>query len=136
MTTLNPPPRRERAAWLLTRILLSVVFLSSGLAKLFDFQGGMADMQAAGLHPAWLFNLATAAVLLAGAALILLDRWMTVAAIGLSLFLLGTIILVHHFWSLSGEPAQHALFFALEHLSLVGGLLAAGQASRSRRQAG
>ncbi|HBS54320.1 MAG TPA: DoxX family protein [Stenotrophomonas sp.] len=136
MTTLNPPRRNDRVAWLITRVLLSLVFLSSGLAKLFDFQGGMADMQSAGLHPAWLFNLTTAAVLLAGAALILLDRWMMVAAVGLSLFLLGTIVLVHHFWSLSGEPAQHALFFALEHLSLIGGLLAAAHASSSRRQPG
>lgn len=39
--------------WLLARLLLSVIFLSSGLAKLLDTEGSLAEMRAAGLHPAW-----------------------------------------------------------------------------------
>lgn len=34
--------------WLVSRILLVVVFASSGLAKLIDFQGGMTEMNNAG----------------------------------------------------------------------------------------
>ncbi len=48
--------------WLIVRLLLLVIFISSGLAKLFDFEGSLAEMRAAGLHPDWLFNIASALV--------------------------------------------------------------------------
>lgn len=123
----------SRWLWLLARLLLSVVFLSSGLAKLIDFSGGLAEMRAAGLQPDWLFNLATAAVLLLGAVLLLLGRWVWLAAGMLSVFLLLSIAVVHRFWSLPEPQARQALFFALEHATVIGGLLAAAIAGHGRR---
>ncbi|PZQ28900.1 MAG: DoxX family protein, partial [Serratia marcescens] len=38
--------------WLLARLCLMVIFISSGLAKLFAIEGSLAEMRAAGLHPA------------------------------------------------------------------------------------
>lgn len=119
--------------WLLARILLAVVFLSSGLAKLFDYSGSLAEMRAAGLHPDWLFNIATAATLLLGSALLLLDRALWLGAGALAVFLLLTIIIVHRFWALPEAQAKAAMFWALEHTSLVGGLIAAAIASHWRR---
>ncbi|MGV8435550.1 multidrug efflux RND transporter inhibitory subunit MexG, partial [Pseudomonas aeruginosa] len=60
--------------WLTARICLALMFVASGLAKLFDYQASLEEMRAAGLEPAWLFNIATAVTLLAGSALVLLDR--------------------------------------------------------------
>lgn len=48
-----------RAFDLLARVLLTLVFWSSGLAKLFDFSGNVAIMEGFGLSPAWLVNTAT-----------------------------------------------------------------------------
>ncbi len=118
--------------WLIARILLSVVFLASGLAKLIDFHGGRAEMRAAGLKPDWLFNLFTAVTLLTGAGLILLDRAVWLGAGALAVFLVLTIVVVHRFWALRGPQAKQALYWALEHASLIGGLIAAAMVSHDR----
>lgn len=119
--------------WLIARLLLAVIFVSSGLARLLDFEGGLAEMRAAGLHPAWLFNVAVAGVLLGGSLLILLDRLVWLGAGALALFLLLTILIVHTFWSLPEPQARLSLYFALEHVTVIGGLMAAAIASRQRR---
>ncbi len=124
----------SRWLWIGARVLLAVVFLSSGLAKLLDFQGGLAEMRAAGLEPDWLFNIATIAVLLGGSVLLLLDRALWLGAGALAVFLLLTILVVHHFWALPEAQARTAMFWALEHVSLIGGLVAAAIASRLRRK--
>lgn len=124
----------SRWLWIGARVLLAVVFLSSGLAKLLDFQGVLAEMRAAGLEPDWLFNIATIAVLLGGSVLLLLDRALWLGAGALAMFLMLTILVVHRFWALPEPQAQAAMFWALEHISLIGGLVAAAIASRLRRQ--
>lgn len=124
----------SRWLWIGARVLLAVVFLSSGLAKLLDFQGGLAEMRAAGLEPDWLFNIATIAVLLGGSVLLLLDRALWLGAGALAVFLLLTILVVHHFWALPEAQARTAMFWALEHVSLIGGLVATAIASRLRRK--
>lgn len=71
--------------WLTARICLALMFVASGLAKLFDYQASLEEMRAAGLEPAWLFNIATAVTLLAGSALVLLDRklWLGAGALAI-----------------------------------------------------
>ncbi|WP_372003185.1 DoxX family protein [Tistrella mobilis] len=120
--------------WLIARICLAVVFVASGLAKLVDFEGGLAEMRAAGLEPAIPFNLLTAATLLGGSAAILADRLVWLGAGALAVFLAATILVVHTFWSKTGPEAQLALFFALEHVSVAGGLIAVAIASDQRRR--
>ncbi len=39
--------------WLTARICLALMFVASGLAKLFDYQASLEEMRAAGLEPAW-----------------------------------------------------------------------------------
>ncbi|MFT0850308.1 DoxX family protein [Achromobacter sp. F4_2707] len=124
----------SRWLWVVARILLAVVFLSSGLAKLIDFQGGLAEMRAAGLDPDWLFNSATIVLLLGGSALLLLDRALWLGAGALAVFLLLTILVVHRFWALPDPQAKVAMFWALEHISLIGGLVAAAISSRLHRR--
>lgn len=118
--------------WHLSRALLAVVFVAGGLAKVIDFDGGLAEMRAAGLEPAVLFNIATAATLLGGALLILVNRAVWLGAGMLSVFLVLTIVVVHTFWALPEPQARYALFFALEHISVIGGLIAVSIASRQR----
>ncbi|WP_330993095.1 DoxX family protein [Pluralibacter gergoviae] len=120
--------------WIIARTLLATVFLSSGAAKMIDFQGGMSEMRAAGLHPDWLFNIVTALLLLISSLFIILDKALWVVMVALSIFLLLTIVVVHRFWNMPQPDSTQAMFWAVEHVSLVGGLLSAAIASRSRRK--
>ncbi|KGM52643.1 DoxX family protein [Lysobacter daejeonensis GH1-9] len=133
MSVVSEKILRSNGFWLAARILSSVVFVSSGLAKLLDFGGGVSEMAAAGLHPAWLFNIGTVIILLGGSALLLLDRAVWLGSLVLGFFLLLTIAVVHRFWSLPDSAGQQALYVALEHLSVVGGLMAATVASHFRK---
>ena len=120
--------------WIISRCCLALLFFSSGLSKVLDVNTGFQEMQAAGLEPAWLFNYASALVLLVGAYSILFDRYLWLGAALLSVFLVITIVLVHTFWNLSGGQAQISLYFALEHISVIGGLIGTAIASHFPKQ--
>lgn len=115
----------SKTLWWMARLLLSVVFVSSGLAKLIDFDGGVAEMTQAGLEPAAFYNIAVALTLLGGSALLFMGRFVWLGAGMLGVFLMLTILVVHRFWALPEPQAKLALFWALEHVSVIGGLMAA-----------
>lgn len=124
MTTLITALLRRPAALWIARICLTFPFWTSGLAKLIDFPGGVAEMARFGLEPAVAFNIATVAVQLGGSALILTGRHVWLGASALAVFTALTIPLVHHFWSLSEEPFRTIAFHtATEHVGLIGGLI-------------
>ncbi|MDX7985917.1 DoxX family protein [Xenorhabdus sp. 12] len=120
--------------WWVARLLILAMFIASGLAKLIDFEGGMAVMREAELHPDWLFNIATIVVLLAGSILILSDRLVWLGAGMLSVFLILIIFLVHTFWLFSGEKAENALNFVFEDIAVIGGLIAVAIISHLRKK--
>ncbi|ENV14965.1 DoxX family protein [Acinetobacter guillouiae] len=120
--------------WAISRFCLALLFLSSGLSKILAVETGFLEMQAAGLEPAWLFNYASALILLVGAYCILFERHMWFGTLILSVFLALTIVIVHHFWNMTGIQANIAFYFALEHISVIGGLLALTIASHFRQQ--
>lgn len=122
----------SRTLWLIARILILVLFVSSGLAKIFDYENSLAEMRAAGLHPDWFFNIASAFVMLAGSFLVLFNRLLWLGSTALAVFLFLTIVVVHTFWNYSGEEAKIALFWAIEHISVIGGLLAIAIAGHFR----
>jgi transmembrane protein len=112
------------ALWFVARLLLCVVFVASGLAKILDFNGGVAEMRGVGLEPAVAYNVVVALTMVVGSALLFLERFIWLGAGILGVFLFMTIIVVHHFWALPEPESKMALFWALEHTSLIGGLMA------------
>lgn len=120
--------------WIIARICLSFLFLSSGLAKLFDTENSFQEMIAAGLEPAWLFNYASAFVLLFSSTLLLLNRYLWLGAGAASVFLFLTILIVHNFWTMSGVKADISMYFALEHIAVIGGLMSVSIASHFRHK--
>lgn len=120
--------------WIISRCCVALLFFSSGLSKVLDVNAGFQEMQAAGLEPAWLFNYASALILLVGAYSILFDRHLWLGAALLSIFLALTILIVHTFWNMSGAQANISLYFALEHISVIGGLIGIAIASHFRQQ--
>lgn len=106
------------------RIILTCPFWGSGLAKLIDFRSGVAEMAHFGLEPAVAFNTATIFVQLVGSILIIRDRCTWLGAGALGIFTALTIPIVHHFWSMTGEPFRTiSLHTAIEHVGMVGALI-------------
>ena len=138
-------------AYMLGRILLSLIFVVAGIQKLMDIRP-TADMLAAtkipipeeivpylGGIPKYqaLAYLIAAIELICGLMVLigLKARW---GALVLIVFTAATIILVHHFWDMSGEAFNSNLTQALKNLSIMGGLLlvvavGAGPSSMDRR---
>jgi|SRR5690606_26951161 transmembrane protein len=113
------------------RIILTFMFWGSGLSKLFDFSGGMAEMSHFGLEPAALFNLATIIVQLGGSLLIILNRYTWLGAGALAVFTALTIPLAHHFWTME-EPMRTMEFHVVtEHISIIGALMVVAWKSRA-----
>ena len=119
---------------LAARILLTFPFWGSGLAKLIDFQGGVAEMAMFGLNPPVAFNILVLLTQLVGSALVIANRWTWLGAGALGVFTALTIPVVHHFWRLNGERAVVAFHTATEHVGMIGALvLVAVLSERMRR---
>lgn len=124
--------RAPAIEWL-ARALLTLPFWSSGLSKLVLFDSGVAEMARAGLNPPAAFNVATIVVQLLGSALIIVNRAAWLGAGALGLFTALTILLVHRFWAIAEEPFRTiALHVSIEHLGMIGGLLAIAVLSARR----
>jgi transmembrane protein len=115
---------RNRAVAAAARVLLTAPFWGSGLAKLIDFQSGVAEMAHFGLEPAVAFNSATIIVQLGGSLLIVLNRCTWLGAGALGVFTALTIPIAHPFWSMTEEPFRTIAFHtATEHIGMIGALI-------------
>lgn len=117
---------------LATRIVLTFVFWSAGIAKIIEFQANAAEMESFGLTPGWLVNTATFTLQIGGSLMIILNRGAWLAAGALSVFTLLTIPIAHPFWLKSGDEAFRDMTIAMEHISLIGGLAMSAILSRPR----
>jgi len=112
--------------WLwLGRAGLCLAFAYSGIAKLLDFPGAVAEQVHFGLQPAALFAAATITVQLGGSALVLLARGRAQAlgAVMLAGFTIVATVIGHAFWTMTGIERFQNLNAFLEHAGLVGGFL-------------
>lgn len=113
----------------LARIVLTFMFWSSGLAKLIDFNAGVAEMAHFGLEPGWLFNMATLILQIGASLLIIFNRWTWLAAGALAVFTVLTIPLAHNFWAME-EPFKTIEFHVvMEHVTVIGALMVVAYAS-------
>ena len=113
----------SRAFGYFARTVLTYMFWASGLAKLIDFNAGVAEMAFFGLQPAPLFNIAVIVTQLGGSALIIANRWTWLGAGALAVFTALTIPIAHHFWTMQ-EPIKTLEFYVvMEHISIIGALM-------------
>jgi transmembrane protein len=118
---------------LAARILLTFVFWSAGVAALFAFPERVAEMAHFGLQPAPLYAATTTVWLLLGSAMIILNRAAWLGAASLIVFTALTIPIAHAFWTMP-KPERTAHFHVvMEHVSLVGALLAAAILCHDRK---
>ena len=119
--------RTSRASGVLfvaTRLCLAAVFLYSGATKLLFWSGGMEEFAALGL-PLPALALGATIVLQLGAGTALAIGWRSgPAALALAAFTVAATLVGHPFWTFDGADFHRQLTIALEHLAIVGGLLA------------
>jgi transmembrane protein len=128
----NPLDAVTGTTWFgyLARIVLTFAFWGSGLSKLIDFQGGVAEMAQFGLEPAVAFNIATIIVQIGGSLLVILNRWTWLGAGALAVFTALTIPLVHHFWSMEEPMRTMEFHVAMEHITVIGAMMVVAWKSR------
>jgi transmembrane protein len=108
------------------RILLTLPFWSSGIAKLLDIDGALTEAAHFGLEPVWVTVLATLAVQLGGSAALITGRFAWIGAGALGMFTALATLIAHPFWTVADPMARfHERNTFLEHVGLIGGLVLA-----------
>ena len=114
----------ERYGTLAARILISQIFLFSGVMKIIDWSGTEAQM--ASRHMFWipLFHVAALLTELIGGLSLLLGYKARLGAILLFLFLIPVTLTFHSFWTYADPKEQQVnMLFFMHNLALMGGLL-------------
>ena len=114
----------ERYGTLAARILISQIFLLSGLMKIVDWSGTEAQMAGRGMFWIPFFHVAAMLVELGAGLSILLGYKARLGALILFLFLIPVTLTFHNFWTYT-DPKEHEvnMLFFMHNLTLMGGLL-------------
>lgn len=116
-------PRNHTIAPLIGRILLSLIFILSGLMKLFNFDQTSGYMGMMGLPSPDLLLLATIGLEVIGGLMILLGWHAHLASIAIFLWLLPTTFIFHAFWAAPAEQVQAEMNNFLKNIAIMGGML-------------
>jgi uncharacterized membrane protein YphA (DoxX/SURF4 family) len=105
-------------------ILLALVFLYSAADKSLHWQEALFEIGRLGLPLPQMFVAATIAIQFIGGMCMAMGFWAGSGAAVLAFFTVVATLLGHRFWICRGQEARRELTRALEHLAIVGGLLA------------
>ncbi|MCC5832122.1 MAG: DoxX family protein [Chlamydiales bacterium] len=108
----------------LGRLLISLIFILSGLGKILDFQGAVEQLRGYEIDLAYFFILIALLLQLIGGILLLLGWFTRFAVVILMIFLLPTTLIFHGFWNYTGDKMELELVMFLKNLAIFGGLLA------------
>jgi len=90
---------------LIARLMMSLVFLLSGLDKALHWSAGLAEIAAAGLPLARWALAATVVTQLGGGLSLALVLWTRLGALALAGFTVVATVLFHDFWNATGSMA-------------------------------
>lgn len=109
---------------LLARLLLSLIFIISGVNHILNWTGSIAYMREAGLVVPQLLLPGAIVLLLCGGLFVLVGFHVRLGALLLILFLIPTTLLFHDFWNKdTALDAQREMISFLKNVGLLGGLL-------------
>ncbi|MGF6959900.1 putative oxidoreductase [Paraburkholderia youngii] len=108
---------------LVARILLMVLFVMFGWSKLTGFSGTVAYMTSTGAPvPELSAVIAVVMELVVGVAL-LVGFFTRPLALLLALYTLGTAIIGHHYWNMTGAMQYDNMIHFYKNIGIIGGLL-------------
>lgn len=105
------------------RVLLSLIFLTSGVGKILDWEGTAQYMSSEGMGTVSLFLVLAIAVEILGGLSILTGIWTRIGALALFLFLIAVTLIFHDFWTYEGMERQTQMINVMKNLAIMGGLL-------------
>jgi len=108
---------------LVARILIALIFILSGFAKIGGFDGTVGYIASKGLPLPQLAAIGAIIVELGGGILLVLgwkSRW---AAAAMLLFTGVAAVIFHNFWAVPPEQAQNQMIHFMKNVSMIGGLL-------------
>ncbi len=125
---------------LLSRILLAIIFILSGLNKVTGFDNSVAYILSKGLPLPELGAGAAAALELVGAAALIVGWRTHWAALGLAIYCVLTAYFFHNFWAVPDAQVAGQTIHFLKNIAIAGGFLGlmawgAGPLSLDARQA-
>ena len=118
-------PNTQAAAALVGRILLALIFITSGFSKITGFEGTVGYIASKGLPLPQIGAVIAIVVELGGGLMLAIGfkaRW---AALALAIFTLAAAILFHNYWAADAaqKMAQQVNFW--KNISITGGMLLA-----------
>ena len=111
------------AILLAVRILLSLVYLFSGIEKSTHFQRTKEEFNRENIPLRPASAIFTIVLHLVAPTCLILGWLVTEMAIALAVFTLTATLMVHHFWTMQGDERLARTRVALANLGLIGGLL-------------
>lgn len=105
------------------RILLSFIFVMSGLGKIGGFAGTSAYIASKGIPLPDVVTVGTILVEVVGGMMVIVGwkaRW---GAAALFIFTALAALLFHNFWAAAPDQAQNQMINFLKNISIMGGLL-------------
>ncbi|HEX4411232.1 MAG TPA: DoxX family protein [Xanthobacteraceae bacterium] len=108
---------------LVARILLAMLFLIFGWRKLRDYSGTESQMVGEGLHLPVLATLVSMVMELPVAFAVAIGLFTRPAAALMALYVLGTALIGHHYWTVKGSDYVDSLEGFYKDLSVMGGFL-------------
>jgi putative oxidoreductase len=107
----------------LARLLISQIFILSGVMKILDPAGTAAQMEGRDMFWIPFFLWAAAAVELGGGLALLIGYKARPAALALFLFLIPVTLTFHSYWTYPAEQQQQQMIMFMHNLTLMGGLI-------------
>mgnify|MGYP003621202640 CR=1 FL=1 len=117
---------------LIGRIFLALLFLTSGAAKIMDYQGVSQYMAGANMPMIQIALPIAIAMEIGGALGLILGFQTRLAALVLVVYTVVASWFFHNFWALSGQEAQMQMIQFTKNLALIGGLLVVMAAGAGR----
>ena len=115
--------RSERVFVPLGRVLLSLIFLASGLGKIAAWDATAGYMASEGMTLVPLFLVAAILFEVLGGLSVLLGMKARVGAAALIVFLIPATLIFHDFWAFEGMERQIYMAMFMKNLAIMGGLL-------------
>ena len=109
---------------LAARILLTITFWLPGIMQALQFQGTVADFVHFHVTPAPRYVVASIITLLLGSAIVVAGgKWTWLGAGALGIYTGLTIFIAHNFWTMQGADRLNEMRAAIEHVTMIGGLM-------------
>lgn len=108
---------------LVGRILLALIFVTSGFDKITNFAGTAGYMAAKGI-PLTEIALVIAIIIELGGGILLILGWQARrAALAILLLTIPTTLIFHNFWAVDAAQAQDQTIHFMKNLCIMGGML-------------